>query len=189
VLVARIGRRPRRAREASNLPETAYREQRYHDARKDHQESGRNAAVRPTRSTTCPWLGDATAFHRGARQSCCRGSPPGHPRSQTHTFERLRSAPDASLWREVRARGAPRCYSASRRSARVSSSERRAEAAILDGFIRNVFILRNQDVADTISLREGDLEVLATATGRRVHQFLDAIGAALAAERGPAHLA
>ena len=64
-----------------------------------------------------------------------------------------------------------------------------AEAAILDGFIRNVFILRNQDVADTISLREGDLEVLATATGRRVHQFLDAIGSALAAERGPAHLA
>lgn len=60
-----------------------------------------------------------------------------------------------------------------------------AEAAILDGFIRNVFILRNQDVADTISLREGDLEVLATATGRRVHQFRDAIGPALAADRGP----
>jgi transcriptional regulator with XRE-family HTH domain len=62
------------------------------------------------------------------------------------------------------------------------------EAGILDGFIRNVFILRNQDVADTISLREGDLEVLATATGRRVHEFLDAIGPALAAERGPAPL-
>lgn len=59
-----------------------------------------------------------------------------------------------------------------------------AEAAILDGFIRNVFILRDQDVADTISLREGDLEVLATATGRRVHQFRDAIGPALAAGRG-----
>lgn len=62
-----------------------------------------------------------------------------------------------------------------------------AEAAILDGFIRNVFILRDQDVADTISLREGDLEVLATATGRRMPQFLDAIGPALAADRGPAH--
>jgi transcriptional regulator with XRE-family HTH domain len=61
-----------------------------------------------------------------------------------------------------------------------------AEAAILDGFIRNVFMLRDQDVADTVSLREGDLEVLATATGRRVPQFLDAIGPALAAERGPA---
>ena len=43
-----------------------------------------------------------------------------------------------------------------------------AEAGILDGFIRNVFMLRDQDVADTVSLREGDLEVLATATGRRV---------------------
>lgn len=63
------------------------------------------------------------------------------------------------------------------------------EAAILDGFIRNVFILRDQDVADTISLREGDLEVLATATGRRVHEFLDAIGPAFVAGRGPAHLA
>ena len=54
---------------------------------------------------------------------------------------------------------------------------------ILDGFIRNVFILRDQDVADTISLREGDLEVLATATGRRVHEFLEAIEPALATER------
>lgn len=54
------------------------------------------------------------------------------------------------------------------------------EAGILDGFIRNVFMLRHQDVADTISLREGDLEVLATATGRRVPEFLDAIGPALA---------
>jgi len=63
------------------------------------------------------------------------------------------------------------------------------EAAILDGFIRNVFILRDQDVADTISLREGDLEVLATATGRRAHEFLSAIGPALPGERGPSHLA
>ena len=46
------------------------------------------------------------------------------------------------------------------------------EAGIVDGFIRNVFILRDQDVADTVSLREGDLEVLATATGRRVQEFL-----------------
>ncbi len=56
------------------------------------------------------------------------------------------------------------------------------EAAILDGFIRNVFLLRDQDVADTVALREGDLEVLATATGRRVNEFYDAIGAAFAPE-------
>jgi len=60
-----------------------------------------------------------------------------------------------------------------------------AEAGILDGFIRNVFMLRDQDVADTVSLREGDLEVLATATGRRVQEFLDAIEPALATEHVP----
>ena len=60
-----------------------------------------------------------------------------------------------------------------------------AEAGILDGFIRNVFLLRDQDVADAVSLREGDLEVLATATGRRVPEFLDAIAPALAAEHRP----
>ena len=40
---ARIGRRPRRAREASYLPETAYRDQCYYSPRKDHQE---NACLR-----------------------------------------------------------------------------------------------------------------------------------------------
>jgi len=60
-----------------------------------------------------------------------------------------------------------------------------AEAAIVDGFIRNVFILRDQDVAETVSLREGDLEVLATATGRRVQDFRDAIEPALIADQVP----
>jgi len=67
---------------------------------------------------------------------------------------------------------------------RVRSMEG-AEAGILDGFIRNVFMLRDQPVADTISLREGDLEVLATATGRRVREFLEAIEPALATEHAP----
>jgi transcriptional regulator with XRE-family HTH domain len=62
---------------------------------------------------------------------------------------------------------------------------RGAEAAIVDGFIRNVFILRDQDVADTVSLREGDLEVLATATGRRVQAFRDAIEPALIGDPVP----
>ena len=67
---------------------------------------------------------------------------------------------------------------------RVRSMEG-AEAGILDGFIRNVFMLRDQAVADTISLREGDLEVLATATGRRVREFLEAIEPALATQHVP----
>ena len=54
-----------------------------------------------------------------------------------------------------------------------------AEAGILDGFIRNVFLLRHQPVADTISLRNGDLEVLATAAGRLAREFEEAIEPAL----------
>ena len=53
-----------------------------------------------------------------------------------------------------------------------------AEAGILDGFSRNVSLLRRSPVGDTIALREGDLEVLATATGRRMDEFLDAITSA-----------
>lgn len=60
---------------------------------------------------------------------------------------------------------------------------RGAEAGILEGFIRNVALLRGDTVGETIALREGDLEVLATATGRTVNEFLRAITPALA-ERG-----
>lgn len=56
------------------------------------------------------------------------------------------------------------------------------EAAALDGFIRNVLTLRRQPDADTISLRSGDLEVLATASGGRVDDFIEAIKAALRKE-------
>ena len=56
---------------------------------------------------------------------------------------------------------------------------RGAEAGIVDGFIRNVSLLRGRSVTDTIALREGDLEVLATATGRRVRDFVDALEPAL----------
>ena len=55
-----------------------------------------------------------------------------------------------------------------------------AEAGILDGFIRNVALLRGRSVEDRISLREGDIEVLATATGRRVNEFVNAIAPAFA---------
>lgn len=61
-------------------------------------------------------------------------------------------------------------------------SLRGAEAGIVDGFVRNVSLLRGQPVGDTITLREGDLEVLATATGRRVNDFVHAIRSAFARE-------
>jgi transcriptional regulator with XRE-family HTH domain len=59
-----------------------------------------------------------------------------------------------------------------------------AEAGILDGFVRNVLMLRHQPTSETVTLREGDLDVLATATGRRVQDFVEAIGPALMAEEG-----
>jgi len=57
------------------------------------------------------------------------------------------------------------------------------EAAILGGFVHEVLTLRGQPESDAISLREGDLEVLATASGRRLEQFLDAIEPALRTPR------
>jgi transcriptional regulator with XRE-family HTH domain len=82
-----------------------------------------------------------------------------------------------------------------RASARIDIQRVRAlggvEAAILEGFIRNVFLLRHQPVADTISLRDGDIEVLATASGRRLSEFVNSIEPALrssanAGSSGPA---
>jgi len=59
-----------------------------------------------------------------------------------------------------------------------------AEAGILDGFVRNVVALRNQPTSDIVHLREGDIEVLATATGRRVTEFVRAVAPALRDEPG-----
>jgi len=57
------------------------------------------------------------------------------------------------------------------------------EAGILEGFIRNVVMLRDQPMTDVVTLRDGDLDVLATATGRRVHDFVQAIEPAIAVTR------
>ena len=62
-----------------------------------------------------------------------------------------------------------------------------AEAGILDGFVRNVLMLRNQPMTDTVTLREGDIDVLATATGRRVHDFVEAIEPAITLGGGSEH--
>jgi len=54
-----------------------------------------------------------------------------------------------------------------------------AEAAIVSGFVRELRTLREEPATDPISLRSGDLEVLATASGRRSEDFLEAIRPAL----------
>lgn len=56
------------------------------------------------------------------------------------------------------------------------------EARIVDGFVREVSVLRGEQPGDVVSLRVGDLEVLATASGRRPDELLDAIRPALSGE-------
>ena len=56
---------------------------------------------------------------------------------------------------------------------------RGTEATIAAGFVREVRHLREESPTDPISLRSGDLEVLAAAAGRRTDEFLEAIRPAL----------
>jgi transcriptional regulator with XRE-family HTH domain len=53
------------------------------------------------------------------------------------------------------------------------------EGAVLAGFVNEVIALRRQPAPEEISLRDGDLEVLATASGRRAEQFMEAVEPAL----------
>jgi transcriptional regulator with XRE-family HTH domain len=53
------------------------------------------------------------------------------------------------------------------------------EGAVLAGFVHEVIALRQQQATEAISLRDGDLEVLATAAGRQVEEFMEAIEPAL----------
>jgi hypothetical protein len=56
------------------------------------------------------------------------------------------------------------------------------EGAVLADFVHEVIALRREPALEEISLRDGDLEVLATASGRRAEQFMEAVEPAL---RGP----
>jgi transcriptional regulator with XRE-family HTH domain len=49
------------------------------------------------------------------------------------------------------------------------------ESALLSGFVRQVRGLRGERQADTITLRSGDLEVLAAAEGRRPEELAEAL--------------
>jgi transcriptional regulator with XRE-family HTH domain len=64
---------------------------------------------------------------------------------------------------------------------RVAELERLAvpEAQIVSSFVREVARLRGQPPADVIALRNGDLEVLASASGRRADELLEPIRPAL----------
>jgi transcriptional regulator with XRE-family HTH domain len=57
-----------------------------------------------------------------------------------------------------------------------------AEGRIVAEFVREVAARRGQREARTIALRAGDLEVLATAAGRRPEELVERIGAALREE-------
>jgi transcriptional regulator with XRE-family HTH domain len=53
------------------------------------------------------------------------------------------------------------------------------ESALLSGFARQVRGLRGEPQADTITLRAGDLEVLATAEGRRPEELAEELAKTL----------
>lgn len=57
-----------------------------------------------------------------------------------------------------------------------------AEAPVVARFVREVAALRGEPGTRTIALRAGDLEVLATAAGRRPDELAERIGAALREE-------
>jgi len=56
------------------------------------------------------------------------------------------------------------------------------EGALVSGFVRQVRALRGERQADMITLRAGDLEVLATAEGRRPEDLAEALRAAIRSE-------
>ena len=53
------------------------------------------------------------------------------------------------------------------------------EGALISGFVRQVSALRSARAGDTIVLRAGDLEVLATASGRQPEELLEMLRPAL----------
>jgi transcriptional regulator with XRE-family HTH domain len=64
---------------------------------------------------------------------------------------------------------------------RLSDLERleAPEAQIVSSFIREVSRLRGQAPGDLVALRNGDLEVLASASGRRAEDLIEPIRSAL----------
>jgi transcriptional regulator with XRE-family HTH domain len=59
-----------------------------------------------------------------------------------------------------------------------------AEAALVSGFIRQIRALRRGPPSETIVIREGDLEVLATAAGKTRDELIELIEPVLRREGG-----
>jgi transcriptional regulator with XRE-family HTH domain len=59
-----------------------------------------------------------------------------------------------------------------------------AEAALVVGFIRQIRALRHDEPAETIVLRAGDLEVLATAAGRKPSELVEVLGPSIRPRKG-----
>lgn len=57
-----------------------------------------------------------------------------------------------------------------------------AEREAVEAFLSEVRGLRNESGSETIAIRSGDVEVLATSSGRRMDEFMDLLRDAL---RGP----
>lgn len=60
-----------------------------------------------------------------------------------------------------------------------------AEAALVSGFVREIRALRRGLSSQTIVLRAGDVEVLATAAGKKAEELIDILGPSTGASIGP----
>jgi len=58
-----------------------------------------------------------------------------------------------------------------------------AEAALVAGFIRQIRALRREAPSGTIVLRAGDLEVLATAAGKKPAELVEVLGPSVRRDR------
>ncbi|HUF58984.1 MAG TPA: helix-turn-helix transcriptional regulator [Actinomycetota bacterium] len=59
-----------------------------------------------------------------------------------------------------------------------------AEAALVVGFIRQIRALRRDEPVETIVLRSGDLEVLATAAGKKPYELVEVLGPGIRSQTG-----
>ncbi len=79
----------------------------------------------------------------------------------------------ADIWRSIQETPEPEI------DLRVLESSGSAEAVLVAGFIRQIRALRRGEPSETIVLRAGDLEVLATAADKEPAELVEMLGPSL----------
>jgi transcriptional regulator with XRE-family HTH domain len=144
------------------------------------EEAGR--ALRQARAQRGLTLREVGALSNGTfKASAVAGYERGERSITLQRFCELASLygirPEHLLADIVRAReeGPPTMVVDLARLERLGDQERR----LVEGFVDEILTLRGEEPAETISLRVGDLEILATASGRPAQELLQLLGPAL----------